>query len=442
MATWKPENSILTQVGTEILNKVKAGIGSITVTKVLAGSGRVDTSALYSQKSISGVQKSMIIAKRKAYTNGSEITVNITNVGFTEEFHLHQIGIFVTHPDYAGEQLYHISQCEGEGYDSIPAPTDGSATLEYSLYLEHSNSSTTTIVVNPEGFLSSQEFEDFKKNLTIGELVYVDSEGNLKSSGKTISELSGKNLLNNWYFLNPIDTKKGLFVSKGVTYYSNTGLTASAGTTSADTPATYVNGTYSTILVNGTTYYVRTSYTHSGYAIQGGGITLDRWSMYSPNAYSSLLYDSTGTSLVLKPKATLSQYVNKKVHSSRFMGLTFTLSVNVLNYQSDSLYFGVDFGSSKVTQPFTKYGINTVTFEVPDELDDLEIVIGNSHSSSEYTIELASIKLEAGKVSTLAIDPPPDYAEQAAICIQYDPQTDNYVGFATATTALAEASIE
>jgi len=45
----------------------------------------------------------------------------------------------------------------------------------------------------------------------------------------------------------------------GVTYYSDTGLTTSVGTTSTAYTATYVNGDYSSISILSVTYYVDTS---------------------------------------------------------------------------------------------------------------------------------------------------------------------------------------
>lgn len=203
MATWLPGNSLLTDVGMEILIKVKAGIGAITVTRVAAGSGRVSSSSLSSLMSVSGVQKPMTITKRKAYSSGSEITVNITNTDYSEEFPLNQIGVYVTHPDFVGEQLYHITQCEAEGYDLIPASTSGPSTLEYTLYMMHGNSSSVNITVNPQGTVSSLDFEAFKSSnatqhqelvdsleafrggIREGKLITVDAEGNLVASGKT-----------------------------------------------------------------------------------------------------------------------------------------------------------------------------------------------------------------------------------------------------------------
>lgn len=180
MATWKSENSMLTQVGIEILNKVKVGDGNITITRVVAGSGRVSPSQLYRQTAISGDIKPMTITNKDVKDSGSEITVQITNADYTESFALNQIGVFISHPDYQEEQLFHISQCESVGVDVIPALDETPITLVYSLFLEHGNSESIEVIVDPQGMVNAYDFENFKNTVT------------------------SPNLLDNWYFVNPV----------------------------------------------------------------------------------------------------------------------------------------------------------------------------------------------------------------------------------------------
>lgn len=170
MATWRAENSILTSRGIEILNKLKAGIGHITVTRIVAGSSRVSESSLYSQTSISGVQKQMIISSKNLVESGSEIAFYISNEDFTEPYDVHQLGVYVTHPDYEGEQLYHISQCDAEDFDTIPSYSDNPVTQGYSIYMEHGNSSSLSLTVDPQGVVNRLEFEELTKRYSIGRL--------------------------------------------------------------------------------------------------------------------------------------------------------------------------------------------------------------------------------------------------------------------------------
>lgn len=191
MATWNSANSMLTQTGVAILNKIKAGVGSITVTRIVAGSSSVATSSLYTQTSVSGVQKEFVISNVNTTDGGSEISIYITNEDFTESYSLRQIGIYVTHPDYTGEQLYHISQCDEAGLDVIPKFVDSVTTLSYGLYLEHGNASTLNVTVTQQGMLLAKVFEKFKLNAQEDKLLTVDAEGNLISSGK--HSVSGTN---------------------------------------------------------------------------------------------------------------------------------------------------------------------------------------------------------------------------------------------------------
>lgn len=194
MATWRPENSMLTQRGVEILNKLKAGVGSITVTRIVAGSERVAESLLFKQTSISGVQKPMTISGKNTTDVGSEITFYIENKDFTEPYNLHQIGIYVTHPDYVGEQLYHISQCDANDYDTIPAISYTPVTQGYSVFMEHGNSSSVNITVDPSGMINTVQFNEFKEsvNSLITDLTNGKAPAGFglgESEGKTINAL-------------------------------------------------------------------------------------------------------------------------------------------------------------------------------------------------------------------------------------------------------------
>lgn len=231
MATWKSENSLLTLKGEEILNKLSLGQGQITISRIVAGSGRVAESALYKQTSISGTQKNLIINDYKIEDTGTEFSFHISNEDFTEDFSLNQIGVYVTHPEYADEVLYHISQCDEVGADVIPAYEGNAVTLTYSLYLVHGNSSAISITIDPLGMVTNKEFEGlvesfsdfveeteeykqtnseqhnalsgeidelsesfdtFKNKAEKGKLVTIDDNGNLIASGK--NTVSGSSL--------------------------------------------------------------------------------------------------------------------------------------------------------------------------------------------------------------------------------------------------------
>ena len=154
MATWNPDNVVLTQKGQEILSKVQAGVGKITVSKVVTGGGYVSPSQLYKQTAVTNEKHTMTVTKVITDETGSEIALTVTNEDLEQEYDLYQIGIYVQHQDYQGDILYTIAQCDTDNPDHIPLPSVTVATLQYSIYMEHSNTSNVVIQVNPAGFVT------------------------------------------------------------------------------------------------------------------------------------------------------------------------------------------------------------------------------------------------------------------------------------------------
>ena len=154
MATWNPDNVVLTQKGQEILSKVQAGVGKITVSKVVTGGGYVSPSLLYKQTAVTNEKQTMAITKVITDETGSEIALTVTNSELEQEYDLYQIGVYVQHQDYHGDILYTIAQCDTDNPDHIPLPSVTAATLQYSIYMEHSNTSNVVIQVNPAGFVT------------------------------------------------------------------------------------------------------------------------------------------------------------------------------------------------------------------------------------------------------------------------------------------------
>ena len=408
MATWKAENSMLTQVGVEILNKIKAGVGSITVTRVVAGSGRVPASQLFQQTALSGTIKPMVITQKDVRDSGCEISIYITNADYTESFDLNQIGVYVTHPDYLGEQLYHISQCESVGFDVIPALGETPVTFGYSLFLEHGNSESINLTVDTQGMVRIYEFSAFKGDITFGNLIEVDSEGNLKDTGKKISDISNRNYLHNWYFANPVNRRDGYVVPPNTPYYSEPTLTTQVGTVSAYTKCNILpNQTYCTIAIGTTMYYVSKNASVKGYA-NPWEYTLDRW---LNGGDGILLVEPTGVKVTGAIDQFLSINPEAGVYTCSALMSDGTLDTVMIEYDGVTevhqvglhLHFTIDPVSGLPERPrFRLYPIGTKT--------------------------VVAIKLEKGSISTLKYDIPADPAMQVAMCVQYDLATDTYIG--------------
>lgn len=166
MATWNPDDYMLTLKGEEVLSKVLVGIDKLTISRIVTGAGFVSSSQLYRQTEVTNPQQEMTISSVETTNNGSEIVVRVTNKGVTTSYPIYQIGVYVTHPDFEGEVLYMIAQCDTRTPDYMPTENDTPVSLTYSLYVAHSGTDNISVTVSDAGFLPSTVFYDFKTNIT------------------------------------------------------------------------------------------------------------------------------------------------------------------------------------------------------------------------------------------------------------------------------------
>ena len=153
MATWKPENVLLTLKGNEALSKVLAGQGKLTVTRIVTGAGYVPPSTLYNQKNVSDIKQTLKISRVVTDANGSEISTTLSNINLDTAYSLYQIGVYCRHTDSVEEFLYLIAQCETDKPDTIPAKTDTIANFSYNLYIQHEGTTQFEVTVNQSGVL-------------------------------------------------------------------------------------------------------------------------------------------------------------------------------------------------------------------------------------------------------------------------------------------------
>lgn len=153
MATWKPENVLLTLKGNEALSKVLAGQGKLTVTRIVTGAGYVSPSTLYNQKNVSNIKQTLEISRVVTDANGSEISTTLSNINLNTAYSLYQIGVYCKHTDSDEEFLYLIAQCETDKPDTIPAKTDTIANFSYNLYIQHEGTTQFEVTVNQSGVL-------------------------------------------------------------------------------------------------------------------------------------------------------------------------------------------------------------------------------------------------------------------------------------------------
>lgn len=233
--------------------------------------------------------------------------------------------------------------------------------------------------------------------------------------GKTLAQRPNPNLLDNWYFVDPVDQRSGWVIPPGKTYY----ITGSevGGTTDKYYAATLIvesaDYSYWAITVDGATRYVNYSDAVRGYT--GVGYTIDRWQSLS----STLTVLSQGDGMRFLGNG----FVLQKLEQD-FSGKTLTVSV-LLNNGKLCIGTGVMpqegapnndvFYETGVFTLFLEHAsgaVNALGFAIPENSD----------------LHILAAKLELGTQQTLAhqddngnwaLNEIPDYGEQLARCQRY-----------------------
>lgn len=165
MATWNSDNIIITKKGEEVLSKVLAGIGKLTISRVVTGAGYVSPSKLYSQTQVSDIRQELDITSYSTTNEGTSLALRVSNKELESSYPLYQIGIYVTHPDFSEEVLYVIAQCDTDNPDIIPLPSETPVSLNYNFYLAHNGTSDVGITISDAGLVSVGEFESYKQEV-------------------------------------------------------------------------------------------------------------------------------------------------------------------------------------------------------------------------------------------------------------------------------------
>lgn len=220
----------------------------------------------------------------------------------------------------------------------------------------------------------------------------------------------GVNMLDNWYFIDPIDRRDGEVVDAEVEYFSNTGLTVLAGQLQAPSYARSVDSTYGRITINGEAFYVNASDIFKGHiASSAGAYCFDRW--FGENCMMTRFRGLT-QGVILRPTnpatgATMRQYI---VNPSRLASKLVTVSVLVNGASEGSmlyLYKAPNTLSSSMVQISTMElheGMNKLTITLPSDVGGSTypyLAVG-IYAPLEGYVQMAAIKLELGGYQTLA----------------------------------------
>ena len=258
------------------------------------------------------------------------------------------------------------------------------------------------------------------------------------------------NLLDNWYFPNPVNQRNGHVVPpKGPGHlYSDAACTLliSGGTIDAYrqvTPVSTGNYSYS---VDGGTYYVKASDVVRGYT--GIGYTIDRWELAVWNANSiTMSVEADGVRLIGTSNSANSAQLQESTQLLSFAaGAVVTASILVtalgangayprlLLYKSD----GTSIGSCIIES----VGLHTLTVAIPADVGNSVILAWGQEASlggsGNTDMTVKAVKLELGSVQTLAhqdangawvLNEIPDYGEQLRRCQRYCVAFNKYDSF-------------
>ena len=228
------------------------------------------------------------------------------------------------------------------------------------------------------------------------------------------------NLLDNWYFVNPVDQRGGYVVPPGVGYYSDLAGTTVAGTTDAYYNVDRTSG-HDMIKVNGTDYFIDIRNAVRGYTDDINGGSIDRWHApdYSNQAIC-IMTDcvrliSTGDygRIIQKIPADITQYIKDK-----------TVTISILTKNANPLMtltraFNTMAGGIELNFDFKIY--TTVSD------DGTGVLYLHQIGNNTYT-DILAVKLELGTQQTLAhqddngvwvLNEIPDYGEQLRRCQRY-----------------------
>ena len=263
-------------------------------------------------------------------------------------------------------------------------------------------------------------------NTEYDQLYPVTKIENVDGLDTALQSKPNPNLLDNWYFVNPVDQRQGRVVVPNTTYYSNNTLTTAAGTTSAYVTAyRYATGTangvnYASFKLEDSdtapTYYAAPENVVRGYT--GAGYGIDRLKINAPGAiiitdnginlkaagsiygYSSFLWLLDGKKYAYGKTVTLSVLTTQ--------GLVQTSGVISENLYTVDVFYSSS--GSHIRAYFTG-----------------DIIYVEALSFSDSDPDIIAAKLELGSQQTLAhqengnwvLNEIPDYGEQLARCQRY-----------------------
>ena len=150
------ENTVITNAGIELLKNALSG-GTITVTAIKSGAGKVDVSALKSQTAVSSIKQSGTVQGVTKTNETIKIGVLFSNAGLSAGYSMTQLGIYAKGSTGSGV-LFAISQSTTG--KEVPAESAmPSWSLVHNFYIKLNNDVKMTATVDPEGYVTFETMQ-------------------------------------------------------------------------------------------------------------------------------------------------------------------------------------------------------------------------------------------------------------------------------------------
>ena len=150
------ENTVITNAGIELLKNALSG-GTITVTAIKSGAGKVDVSALKSQTAVSSIKQSGTVQGVTKTNETIKIGVLFSNAGLSAGYSMTQLGIYAK-GSTGSEVLFVISQSTTG--KEVPAESAmPSWSLVHNFYIKLNNDVKMTATVDPEGYVTFETMQ-------------------------------------------------------------------------------------------------------------------------------------------------------------------------------------------------------------------------------------------------------------------------------------------
>lgn len=160
MAQFK--NSVITEKGLALLQKVQQRTLKLTYTQITTGAGEyTGTEELSGATALKDQRQSVQISSISAVDSTTvKLVAVISNTGLEQGYRITEVGIWAKDPD-EGDILFSLAVAEPNGADYIPAETGGSISMNFEMYQTVTASTEVNIQPGTGAYASAKDLQDF-----------------------------------------------------------------------------------------------------------------------------------------------------------------------------------------------------------------------------------------------------------------------------------------